>query len=192
MCGRLDIRDHQLMKFVSEQLGLNFTTQTNRDLRPTQQVEIVRYDQELQQLSSTWGIQPQWAKRPLINAQAETVATKPTFKAAFKLHRCVVPCSGWYEWKAEAGQSKKTKYLFTHPDEQPFYMAGLYFPMTDGENRLVTLTTAPTPQCLEYHHRMPLLVRPNEVNYWLTSNAEALDPLLQAPEDIPLSIHKAS
>ncbi|MDN7135978.1 SOS response-associated peptidase [Pseudidiomarina terrestris] len=191
MCGRLDINDHQLTRFVSEQLGLNFTTQTNHDLRPTQQVEIVAYEQELQQLSSSWGIQPQWAKRPLINAQAETAATKPTFKAAFKLHRCVVPCSGWYEWKAEEGQSKKTKYLFTHPDEQPFYMAGLYFPMTDGENRLVTLTTAPTPQCLEYHHRMPLLVRPDEVTFWLTSNAEALDPLLHAPQDIPLSIHKS-
>lgn len=64
--------------------------------------------------------------------------------------------------------------------------------MTDGENRLVTLTTAPTPQCLKYHHRMPLLVRPNEVKFWLTSNADALGPLLLAPEDIPLSIHKAS
>ncbi|MGQ4277593.1 SOS response-associated peptidase [Pseudidiomarina sp. E22-M8] len=192
MCGRLDINDHQLTRFVSEQLGLDFHTRTNRDLRPTQQVEIVAYEQELQQLSSTWGIQPQWAKRPLINAKTETVASKPTFKAAFKLHRCVVPCSGWYEWKAEAGQSKKTKYLFTHPDEQPFYMTGLYFPMTDGENRLVTLTTAPTPQCLEYHHRMPLLVRPNEVKFWLTSKAEELDPLLQAPEDIPLRVHKAS
>lgn len=74
MCGRLDIVSHPLTQLVSKQLGLDFHVQTNRDLRPTQQVEVVgSFNDKPQQFSTHWGIQPDWAKRILINAQAETV-----------------------------------------------------------------------------------------------------------------------
>lgn len=199
MCGRLDIIDHPLTQIVSKQLQIDFHIQTNRDLRPTQRVDVVVGSNggQLQQQLTHWGIQPQWAKRVLINAQAESVAAKPTFKAAFRQHRCVVPCSGWYEWHApdlsEATSTpKKVRYRFAHRDEQPLYMAGICFPAADGKTRLVTLTTAPTEQCLPYHHRMPLLVRPEEVSYWLTSDADAVMPLLTGPTDIPLQVEAAS
>lgn len=189
MCGRLDIVDPPLAQLVSKQFGFDFHTETNRDLRPTQPVEVLaRPDNVTQQLSTHWGIQPSWSKRILINAQSETVATKPTFKSAFNLHRCVVPCSGWYEWKVEEGQSQKTKYHFKHADDQPLYMAGIYYPSTDNDMRLVTLTTAPTKQCYPYHHRMPLLVNPAELQYWLASDADKLKPLLVAPNDVRLTI----
>ncbi len=58
----------------------------------------------------SWGIKPSWAKRIIINAQAETVSIKPTFTHSFEKHRVIVPCSGWYEWREEQG--KKVKYLF--------------------------------------------------------------------------------
>lgn len=189
MCGRLDIVSHPLIDLVSEQFGFEFHAQTNRDLRPTQQVEVIGSVNELpQQVTTHWGIQPDWAKRILINAQSESVMTKPTFKSAFALHRCVVPCSGWYEWKMEEGCSKKTKYLFSHAKDQPLYMAGIYYPMAEDDVRLVTLTTAPTEQCEFYHKRMPLLIRPAELKFWLTSEASGTQPLLEAPADLPLTI----
>ncbi|RUO59219.1 SOS response-associated peptidase [Pseudidiomarina marina] len=191
MCGRLNVVTDPLCQLVTEQLGLKFHAPTNQDLRPTQQVEVITTTQRhdlLHQLSTEWGIQPSWANRILINAQAETVATKRTFQLAFKQHRCVVPCSGWYEWQQQEGQSRKTKYLFSEATGQPLYMAGIYFPHVDSRAQLVTLTTAPTEQCAAYHHRMPLLIRPTEVEFWLNSQAEALTPLLAAPEDIALNV----
>lgn len=191
MCGRLNVVSDPLCQLVTEQLGFKFDTPTNHDLRPTQMVAAITTPinhNGLQQLNTQWGIQPQWAKRIIINAQAESVATKPTFKRSFKQFRCVVPCSGWYEWQQEEGQPRKTKYLFAEAHNQPLYMAGIYFPHLEHQAQLVTLTTAPTKQCAQYHHRMPLLIRPSEVEFWLNSEADALAPLLQAPADIELVI----
>lgn len=188
MCGRLNIVDDPLCRLVTEQLGLAFHAATNQDLRPTQEVQVVSAaGAEMQQLTTHWGIQPNWAKRLLINAQAETVASKPTFKRAFAEHRCLVPCSGWYEWQAQAGQARKTKFLFHEAAGMPLYMAGIFYPSADGA-QLVTLTTAPTEQCATYHHRMPLLIRPSEAQFWLRSRADELDPLLVAPSDIELAV----
>lgn len=192
MCGRLDVKDHPLSTFVSEQLGLDFHVASNRDLRPTQEVQVIGSEHDhLYQFSAQWGIQPKWAKRILINAQAESVATKPTFKQAFALHRCLVPCSGWYEWKTHEGSTRKTKYRFAEANEQPLYMAGIYYPYSDHPTQIVTLTTEPTAQCAEFHHRMPLLIRPSEITFWLHSDVNALAPLLTAPEDIELVVATA-
>ena len=191
MCGRLNVVNDPLCQLVTEQLGFKFDTPSNTDLRPTQQVATVTTTANhngLHQLNTLWGIQPNWANRIIINAQAETVATKPTFKMAFKQHRCVVPCSGWYEWQQHEGQPRKTKYLFAEANQQPLYMAAIYFPHREEQAHLVTLTTAPTEQCAPYHSRMPLLIRPNEIGFWLNSDADALTPLLEAPQDIPLVI----
>ncbi len=189
MCGRLNVVSDPLCQLVTEHLGFKFDAPTNRDLRPTQAIEAIALDeqQSLQQITTSWGIQPAWAKRLLINAQAETVAEKPTFKHAFKHHRCVVPCSGWYEWKQHQGQPRKTKYLFAPEQHQPAYMAAIFYPHDELGAQLVTLTTAPTEFCADYHHRMPLLIRPNEVEFWLRSEPEALAPLLITPDDINLS-----
>ncbi|WP_194756659.1 SOS response-associated peptidase [Aliidiomarina indica] len=189
MCGRLDVKDHPLSVLVSEQLGLDFQVSTNRDLRPTQQVKVIASnDGHLYSRSTEWGIQPAWAKRILINAQAESVMTKPTFKKAFAQSRCLVPCSGWYEWKTQEGATRKTKYRFSEANEQPLYMAGIYYPQQDSSSQLVTLTTEPTKQCAEFHHRMPLLIRPSEIEFWLHSDTDALAPLLSAPKDIELVV----
>lgn len=192
MCGRLNVIEDPLCQQVSEQLGLNFDTHTNRDLRPTQLVATVAaHEKSLYQLTTPWGIQPAWSKKLLINAKAETVATKPTFKNAFKHHRCVVPCSGWFEWKQQEGANKKTKYLFQESQHYPLYMAGIFYPRTPGNVQLVTLTTTPTKQCAAYHHRMPLLIAPNQVAYWLNSPADQLEPILEQPADW-CSLHVSS
>lgn len=177
MCGRLNVIDDPLVQWIADVLGITFTTQTNRDLRPTQQVEtIAATGPAARQLTTTWGIKPTWAKKLLINAQAETVAEKPTFRQAFKAQRCIVPCTGWYEWRDEGG-SRKQRYAFSHEDGTPCLMAGIWFGQP-ASAELVTLTTEPTAPCAEIHHRMPLLIQPEQVDLWLNASAAAVEPIM--------------
>jgi len=179
MCGRLDIQTTKISIPVSEIIGIEFTPVENRDLRPTQQVStITSLKGRIQQLNTSWGIKPSWSKKFLINAQAETVSEKPTFRKAFAGHRCIVPCSGWYEWSSKDG-NKKQKYLFSLENEKPAFMAGIWYPSFDDNlPQLVTLTTSPTDTCKQYHHRMPLLIPEQSINDWLTMPLSEIPILL--------------
>lgn len=184
MCGRINVIDDPLCQIVCEQLGLNFTTATNPDLRPTQMIACVSHQKgQLTQSNLSWGIKPDWAKRIIINAQAETVSHKPTFANAFQQSRVVVPCTGWYEWREEQGT--KVKYLFTAQKQRPLYMAGIEL---GAGTQVVTLTTKPTKQCSPYHHRMPLLIDVDDVTQWISASPQQAYPLLNKPFTHPLSI----
>ncbi|WP_434359880.1 SOS response-associated peptidase [Parasalinivibrio latis] len=174
MCGRINVSDDPLAQFITDALGIPFHTKTNTDLRPTDPIDVIRCSaNQPEQLALNWGYKPHWAKKPLINAQAETVSVKPTFKNAFYHHRCIVPCTGWYEWKAD-DTGKKQKYLFSDPDNGVVWMAGIFL-----EGRyLVTLTTKPNGQCEYYHHRMPLLIKQDHLTSWLSPNVESAGALL--------------
>ena len=188
MCGRIDIQPNNINEAVKAGFGVDWVTKENRDLRPTQLVDaLLSAPAGFVQTSLQWGIRPSWSKQLLINAQAETVATKQTFRDSFESRRCVIPCSGWYEWKIFEESGQKQKFRFHAPDESPLFMAGIWFPETDSTNRLVTLTTHATPQCAQIHHRMPLLLPPDEVTTWLNGPLPKLEPLLKAPL-LPLAV----
>lgn len=170
MCGRFAL-GVELSGQVRDQLGVPFEAAQSDDIRPTQTVACLASDGErLYQQNTHWGIKPAWAKRLIINAQAETVASKKTFARAFAERRCLVPCSGWYEWRDEGGAHKQ-KYYFTHSSGEPLYIAGIWFPAVEEESSpaLVTLTTEPTVLCAQYHNRMPQLIWPEEVTFWFGS-----------------------
>ena len=174
MCGRLNIIDDPLTEAVGAVLGITFFPKTNVNLCPTENVSVLGcVGHSIHQLELLWGIKPEWATRVIINAQAESVASKPTFKAAYRHHRVVVPCTGWYEWKGEAG--RKHKYLFMDPDKQPLFIAGIAL---ENNHRLVTLTTAPNWQYAAYHNRMPLLINENGLEPWLHGEEEEARELL--------------
>ena len=100
MCGRIDVQPNNINESVKAGFGVDWDTKENRDLRPSQLVDaLLSVPTGFTQTSLQWGIRPSWSKQLLINAQAETVATKQTFSDSFKFRRCVIPCSGWYEWK---------------------------------------------------------------------------------------------
>jgi len=180
MCGRLNVTRDPLAQLVSSALDISFNPATNTDLRPTQRVATVATNNKgmIQQLDASWGIKPTWSKALLINAQAETVAVKPTFKQSFSRRRCVVPISGWYEWSAKGGT--KSKYGFTTHDMSPLYMAGIWYEPEDELTppKLVTLTTNPNDQCREYHHRMPLLLAEQSVIDWVLGDVKQAVQLL--------------
>jgi putative SOS response-associated peptidase YedK len=177
MCGRMNVSDNLMIKALFDSLGIVFKPLPNEDLRPSQVVAtITSIDNRLQQHNTTWGIKPAWSKKLLINAQSETVATKQTFKNAFAMRRCLVPCDGWYEWRDE-GDKRKKKYLFSHASGEPFYMAGIWH---EPDNQLVTLTTRPNDKCAEFHHRMPVLIEPTNFDYWFNSSPNELASLMSA------------
>ena len=189
MCGRINVIEDPLCRLVSEQLGIQFSAPTNSNLCPGQSVSTIVGDgASYRQINLNWGIKPNWSRRLIINAQSETVAQKPTFRQAFKSHRCLIPCSGWYEWREEAG--KKVKYLFSQTECKPLYMAGIWFEAETPQ--LVTLTTSPNKKCAEYHKRMPALVLPENIDYWFQSPPDQLGPVLMPVSPDLISVNAVS
>jgi len=175
MCGRLDI-NRSICQVVSDTLGIKFSTSTNNNLCPSEVVStIIKPPSGFQQLNTQWGIKTSWSKNLLINAQSETISTKKTFQQSFATRRCLVPCSGWYEWRLEG--KNKVKYRFTHSNNEPLYMAGIWY--ENDEHQLVTLTTTPNPKCATFHKRMPVLILPENIDYWFNANIDELPPLLK-------------
>ena len=136
-----------------------------------------------------WGLIPSWAKDPaigsqMINAQAETVAAKPAFRAAFRKRRCFVLADGFYEWGQQG--RKKQPYYIRLRHGRPFAIAGLWEHWEGPEGRAVdscTLLTIGANDLIgEFHHRMPVILDSRDYDLWLDPNvqdAERLQPLLR-------------
>ncbi|WP_411360979.1 SOS response-associated peptidase [Pseudidiomarina salilacus] len=188
MCGRMNVIAAPITQYLQEQLGLDFQTIDNSDLRPTQRVDVIMSSHKgLLQVTTHWGIQPKWAKHILINAKIETAAQKATFKRAYAESRCLIPVSGWYEWRLE--NERKQKYLFSARNQQPLLMAGIVFKGEQGPE-LVTFTTAPTPTCAAYHDRMPLIIPSQHIDYWFHSTPAQLDAVARHVDDDAIEIIK--
>ncbi len=177
MCGRF-FTDIGLSEWVSHSVGFDYQVEVSPDVRPTHSLACIISDAGiLQQRSLQWGIKPAWANKLIINAQAETVATKPTFRGGFRFARCLIPCSGWYEWH------EKQKYSFNSPE--PVLMAGIGL---EGGRSVVILTTEATGSCRDYHHRMPLIIPKHSMISWLQADPETAAHLLSNYEDHHLQV----
>jgi putative SOS response-associated peptidase YedK len=108
--------------------------------------------------------------RPLVNAKAETVAELRTFSKAFRETRCLVPATGFYDYRRSDPPGQKTRYLFT-TDDMVFGFAGLW-QERDGIRRYTIITTAPNRVVKEYHHRMPVILPRDEYDAWLDPKAK--------------------
>lgn len=161
MCGCIQVHNTPSMAKLLKDLGLSGPIQEHLELRPSMQLSTIsQKNKQPEQSTMTWGIKPSWSKKLIINAQSETAGQKKTFAHAFATQRCLIPCTGWYEWRDEGG-AKKQKYLFDHPEGESFLMAGLWFEH-EGVNKLVTLTTQANEVCAEIHRRMPLIIEPEK------------------------------
>ena len=152
------------------------------NIAPTQPVAVVRMDakgEDREWALTHWGLIPSWSKDPsigarMINARSETVAEKPSFRAAFKRRRCLVPASGFYEWKKE-GKTKQPYYITT-PDGEPFAIAGLweYWEGADGSalESCTLLTTDANELMTPLHNRMPVIIDPADYDEWLGSGKD--------------------
>ena len=139
-----------------------------------------------------WGLVPSWAKDAamgsrMINARAETLAEKPSFRASFRHRRCVVPVTGFYEWRP--GPGGKQPYHIHRLDGRPFGIAGLWEQwIGPGGEELSTcalITCAANGFMTPIHHRMPVVLTPEEHALWLSRSVgktSALAPLLSPRE----------
>ena len=176
MCGRysLVIGMEQLVKrFGIARMEAGWVPRYN--VAPTQTMPVVIGQDGSRELRMMqWGLIPFWAKDKsigsrLINARVETVAEKPAFKYAFRQRRCLVPADGYYEWqKTGAG---KQPLRIVRADNEPFALAGLWEQWQDPAGDFVLsytiLTTAPTASVKHIHDRMPLVLNPEQEDYWL-------------------------
>ena len=132
-----------------------------------------------------WGLIPFWAKDPsignrLINARAETVATKPAFRNALRERRCLIVTDGFYEWQAQG--RRKQPWCIRMQDGRPFAFAGLWERWTDPVGRAIEsctiITTAPNALIKQLHHRMPVIPAPRDYDLWLDARIRDVDRLL--------------
>jgi len=182
------------------------------NIAPTQTVPVVRASPETGQRELAfmrWGLIPSWSKDPkigakLTNARAETITEKPSFRSAYKKRRCLVPTTGFYEWRRE-GKTKQPFYIRMR-DTKPYALGGIWEKWTSPEGEAVhtfsIITTGPNEVMLPIHDRMPVIVPPEHFDAWLDPKgqdaaalAERLDPITaQGMEAVPVSnyVNKAS
>jgi putative SOS response-associated peptidase YedK len=137
-----------------------------------------------------WGFVPSWAKeiqpRPLINARAETVYEKPSFKNAIRRRRCLFPTDGFYEWEGDV-PGKKRPYFIHRPDNGLFAFGGIWehWQSADGSEleTAAMLTTDPNLLISTIHDRSPVVIHPEDFDRWLDGAEENVHDLLKPPPD---------
>ncbi len=162
-----------------------FTPRYN--IAPTQNIAVV-LEQSGERIVENlrWGLIPSWAKdesigNKLINARAETLAEKPSFKNAFRSHRCIIPASGFYEWQKK-GTGAKQPYYFHLKGKEVFGFAGLYEQWLDRETgeqiQTCAIITTEANRVLEpVHDRMPVILKPKDYEQWLDEKENDTDKL---------------
>jgi len=135
-----------------------------------------------------WGLVPSWSKEigrsaPMINARAETIAEKPSFRAAFQSRKCLVPADGFYEWRLENG--KKQPFRIGMNGGAPFAFAGLWerwaSPEGDEINSVAIVTTEANEKLRPIHARMPVILDHNDYDQWLGETTETTAQTLLRP-----------
>lgn len=186
MCGRfVQYSPVETVQQIFNIGTVSFEVIPNYNVAPTQKIlTIIKHDNENKLEKLNWGLVPFWAKdvtigSRMINARAETVSQKPSFRNAFRKRRCLIPVDGFYEWKGEKGH--KQPYYVSIPSGEPFAFAGLWETWTDKESgeesvykSCTIITTAASESIRGIHHRMPVILDPTFHEKWL--NAEIQDP----------------
>jgi putative SOS response-associated peptidase YedK len=192
MCGRYNlITDAEALVdfFEIEQTLFDVSElQPRYNIAPSQDVPIVRDTGNGRELAmARWGLVPHWSKEEkpkysTINARAETVAEKPTYREAFRRKRCLIPATGFYEWKREGDQ--KTPHHIRLPEGGLFAFTGLWDHWdkegTGFDSCSIIVTSANTTM-QPIHDRMPVILNPAQYNTWLAAdhfNRAQLESLL--------------
>jgi putative SOS response-associated peptidase YedK len=191
MCGRftLTVSPEQLQ----DQFGLSQPPPPDLvpryNIAPSQAVAVVPNSEARKLEIFQWGLIPSWAKDPkignkLINARAETLAEKPSFRTALKRRRCLVVADGFYEWKKDG--ARKIPMYIQIEDGRPFGFAGLWEVWQPPDGSLLKtctiITTEPNELTATIHNRMPAILPPEAYDAWLKPGelpAEEVLPLLR-------------
>ena len=199
MCGRFVLAEQQdavARAFNAVQMA---GVDRSYNIAPTQSVSVVRFHNNTREVVALrWGLIPSWSKEMpkrtnLINARAETVATKPSFRVAYKRRRCLIPTNGFYEWQTVAGQKQPVYIHF--PDQHLFAFAGLWECWHTEEHVIescIILTTEANREIQPVHHRMPVILDDEHYGVWLGEQQGDVDALLCPLVDDMLTMYPVS
>ena len=177
MCGRYTLK--VITEILADQFDFEELSDANPryNIAPSQLVACVRFfprSQNREGIMLRWGLIPSWAKDPaigmkLINARAETVDERPSFRKSFRQRRCLVLADGFYEWRKE--KRAKQPYYIRMKDERPFAFAGLWEHWVSSDGQVVEscalMTTDSNELMAPIHNRMPVIVDPARYDEWL-------------------------
>ncbi|KAF1085503.1 putative SOS response-associated peptidase YedK [Sporotomaculum syntrophicum] len=201
MCGRftLTVELSSIIKVFQAQIdNAGFAYGKRYNIAPGQNILAITHTEETREISCMrWGLIPHWANdisiaNKLINARAETVDRKPSFKPSFLNRRCLIPADGFYEWQKKAGG--KIPHRITLPGREVFAFAGIWAKWRSPQGRDIhscsIITCEANAQMKDIHNRMPvILTEERDYHTWLTSdNTTALKELMQ-PFDGPIMVY---
>jgi len=185
MCGRFTLAlSAGQLELAFPWLSVPQDLKPRYNVAPSQPVAVVSNNNPTQLYFFQWGLVPSWAKDVkigyrMINARSETLAEKPSFRAAYRRRRCLVLANGFYEWKKEPGRKAKTPYFIALDSREPFAFAGLWEVWHSADGSVLPtcaiITTTPNELLAPIHNRMPVILPPESYEQWL-------DPAEQPPD----------
>ncbi|HRY97560.1 MAG TPA: SOS response-associated peptidase [Bacteroidales bacterium] len=200
MCGRFSLTTQE------DQIEKLFNVEVDRSMyvpryngAPSQNLAVITSDDPGRLSFLRWGLVPPWAPDPamgakMINARAETIQEKPAFRAAFRKRRCLVPADGFFEWM-KAGKARQP-YRFLMKDGLPFAFAGIWEEWKDGDGRPLRtfsiITTTANELMAPIHHRMPVILAPQDYSIYLQSEPMRASGLLRPFPSEPMHSYPVS
>jgi len=186
MCGRYTLYTNESEEEFQERFDLEepYALSSRYNVAPTQGMPVVVVDGKRHVVLMKWGLVPKWhgggkGNYSMINARAESVNKKPFFRRSLLFHRCIVPASGFYEWK-RVGEHKMPYYIHLKSGEL-FGFAGLYDTWRDGTGREIKtytiITTQPNKTVRGIHDRMPVILKKEDEAKWLDPDIVELERL---------------
>lgn len=202
MCGRFVSASppDEIARYFDAALGERLL-EPSYNVAPTNEVYVVYESGEARTLDTMrWGLVPFWAKDPsigakMINARAETVATKNAFRRPLAKRRCIIPADGFYEWKKIPGQKTKQPMYIHRADGDRFAFAGRWEvwrnpdrPDDEPLRTCTIITGAANEKIAEVHDRMPVMLPPEKWDTWLDPDQQDLELLGKLLVPAPASI----
>jgi putative SOS response-associated peptidase YedK len=187
MCGRYALAtDKETFSLTFPNFHVPESLPPRFNISPTQPVPVVANNRARDIELFHWGLIPYWAKdrvigNKMINARAETLAEKPSFKHAFKRRRCLILTDGFYEWQRDPETKTKTPIHIRMKSRRPFAFAGLWETWKDEEGAplrsCTIITTEPNELMEKVHNRMPVILRGDDYEDWMSPDERTADSL---------------
>jgi len=199
MCGRIDAHDYEGLNDLVSVLDVGIPRDRlppRYNIAPSTNLVTVCHKVGFEVADMQWGIVPHWARpgqfeRPLINARAETIHEKPSFKKLIARTRVIVPVNGFYEWRRTEGS--KATFYFQSADQAALALAGIYLIDRDGQMQCCLITTDANSVMQPIHNRMPALVPQEAMQDWLRSeDNHVIDALMKPAADDSISAVEVS
>jgi len=194
MCGRYAFDDpkeifeiRMILEEISNVFGESAALSIKQgEVFPTDTVALVAQRKEgYQSMPMEWGYKMRDSSRRIINARSETILEKPMFRRSVFEKKCLIPCTGFYEW--QKNDSGKTKYLILSSKAKFFYLAGIYNTYKENNsffNRFVIITASANELMKKIHPRMPLIIPANLKEKWLLGEGDytnLIDEIYRTP-----------